>query len=328
LGLLSGIAVIAACGGGSSKDADQGPALELAPKAFQLSGTESSTVDLTKGDVVLAAALASLSAATNLRGIDFLGTDSGTPEPGAGRAPCQNGGEATETAEDDIGVRDVLFEASQCYGAVPTGELLVDGSIRIFKISSIGGAIEGSVEPGATGGVMARAVRPAGDARFNFTQSDALIDYEGDSDEDRSSTVGGRWLAGYADVNASSRVVFQKGFEIFAGTGGVAFESQTNRLSDTLNQISYEGPLVYRGEGMEPACNVTGAYAVSTNAAITLDYSGDGGRATAGSVSIASGEANASVEFQADGSAVVTTANGSIATYPFADVDSHCDLDS
>ncbi|MGH8516782.1 MAG: hypothetical protein ACREUE_04920, partial [Panacagrimonas sp.] len=207
------------------------------------------------------------------------------------------------------------------------GRSVLDGNVRIFKISSVGGQVQGSVEPGISGRTLASVLRESGDTYFTLVQAEGLVEYEGDADEDRSSTVGSRMLLAQADENESDQVVFRKGFEIYAGPDGAAFESQTVNLGDTVELISIGGPLIYRGEGLDAACNVTGGYLVATTEAVTVDFSDDVERPTGGSLAISAGEANASVEFLSDGDAVVTTANGTTVTYQTPDVDFHCGFD-
>lgn len=228
---------------------------------------------------------------------------------------------------DGIGVRDVLFEAYQCYFAVGQAQSVRDGSVHIFTISSAGGHIEGTVSPGVNGRPLVWAGRRDGDPHFDFIQADAAIDYEGDDDEDKSSTTGARLLFGEADVGPTGHVAFRKGVEVYAGTAGTTLQSQTVALGGALEQISYGGTLIYRGEGMDAACNMTGRYSVSTSDAIALDFSGDDAYASGGSLAITAGAANATVEFLASGAAVVTTANGSATTYPLPDVEAHCGFD-
>lgn len=324
LGVFAMACGAAGCGGGGSASSGDG-SLEVTAEAFQLAGTETATLDLTQRDVVLAAALASLTAATNLRGVDYLVLDSGTPEPGGGRGSC-DGGEVIEDAEDGIGVRDVLVETFQCYFAGVDDESVVNGSVHLFKISSAGGHIEGDVEPGVNGRPLVAAFRDAGDVPFVFIQADALVDYEGDADEDQSSTVGARLLFGDGTLGSSDRVSFRKGIELFAGPGGTPFQTQTTLLSEVLEQVSPTGTLIYRGEGMDAPCNVTGRFAVATTNAVTVDFSEDG-RAIGGSLALTSGSANATVAFQSNGDAVVTTSNGSTTTVASADVDTHCGFD-
>lgn len=325
-GVFAIAALASACGGGSSSDGGDGP-LEVTPKAFVLAGTETAAIDLTQRDVVLAAANAALVAAVNLRAIDILEFDSGIPEPGAGRVPC-DGGHISEDAEDGIGVRDVLIDADQCSFADADGDTLFDGSLGLFKISSSGGHVEGNVEHGVDGGSFIIATRAPGDVRFNFLQFDAVIDYEGDAGQDHSGTAGGRLVFGHGGVGSSDRVSFTKGIELFAGPGGVPFESQMTIVSGNREQLSLTGTLIYRGQGMDTPCNFTGRYDVATADTIVADYATtDDGRAVGGSLAISSGSANAIVAFQSNGDAVVTTSNGATTTVPFADVDTHCGLD-
>lgn len=322
-GVFPIMALASACGGG----ADGGDPLKVTPKAFVLAGTETAAIDLTQRDVVLAAANAALAAAVALRAIDILAFDSGIPEPGAGRVPC-DGGHLYEDADDGIGVRDVLIDADQCSFEDADGDTLFDGSVDLFKISSSGGSIEGNVEFGADGGSFVIATRAPADVHFDFLQIDALIDYEGDPGQDHSSTAGGRLVLGNGDVGSSDRVSFTKGIELFAGPGGVPFESQMTILSGNREQLSPTGTLIYRGQGMDAPCNFTGRYAVATTDPIIADYAvTEDGRATGGSLAISSGSANATVAFQSNGDAVVTTSNGTTTTVPFTDVDTHCGLD-
>lgn len=325
LGVVASAMLVSACGGGSRTDDDADPALELVTKAFQLTGEETATLDLTQGDVVLMAALGSLTAGITLRGPAYFDFDSGIPEPGGGRGTCP-GGEVFETAEDGIGVRDVLFEAFQCYNANDAGRSVLDGKVRI-KISSAGGQVQGNVEPGIDGRTLASVRRESGDAYFRMVQAEGLVEYEGDADQDRSSTVGSRMLLAQADETASDQVTFRKGFEIFAGPDGAAFETETTNLSNTNVLFTIGGALIYRGEGLDAPCNVTGSYLVATSEAVTMDFSNDVERPIGGSLAIAAGEANASVEFLSDGDAVVTTANGATLTYQAPDVDFHCGFD-
>src|SRR5690606_31341837 len=136
------------------------------PETFQLAGTETATLDLTQRDVVLAAANASLVAGINLRALDFREFDSGTPEPGAGRARC-DGGTLFEDADDGIGVRDVLVDADQCVFSDVDGDVVLDGRLRLFSIASLGGNLEGNVEPGVDGGALVVAARDPGEAHFD-----------------------------------------------------------------------------------------------------------------------------------------------------------------